>query len=163
MYALSFSVISCPSSRDISFPKIAEQSPKSFMKEHIEKMQQIMSSSNALTEIKKASLKRKKEAYQYVQRVKTRDRKALEVITKRHRTDDPLYKSVADKSLFLSGEIDENIALLCKAIGIENLSTTNASGINEVTSYTNNDSIQKDASPQIVDNLIKKNNKLKIL
>jgi len=134
------------------FPNIAEQSPASFMLNRIEKMRQNLNSSNPFQAVRKAKLQRKKEEHQYKARIKERDRKALEIITKRHLSGDPLYQKVADKSVYLSGEIKDDIALLCEAIGIEDLSKnakkndiyTNSirsiiSGIDEVVPYTYDD------------------------
>ena len=134
------------------FPNIAEKSPSQFMLERIEKMRKNLKASNPVQAIRKAELQRQKEAEQYKERIKERDRKALEVITKRHIDGDPLYESVADKSVFLTGEMKDDIALLCQAIGIENLSAnakendiyTNSirsiiSGIDEVVPYTYDD------------------------
>ena len=127
------------------FPSIAEKSPSTFMKERIEKAR------SALTfqSFKKLKIQRLKEAYLYKERIKERDRKALEIITKRHMDADHLYEAVADKSIYLSGEMKDDIALLCKAVGIkpllqgakENDIYTNSirsliSGIDEVVPYT---------------------------
>lgn len=134
------------------FPNIAEKSPSQFMLERIAKMRKNLRSANPVQAIRKADGKRSKEAEQYKERIKERDRKALEVITKRHIDGDPLYEKVADKSVFLTGEMKDDIALLCQAIGIEDLSAkakendiyTNSirsiiSGIDEVVPYTYDD------------------------
>jgi len=134
------------------FPNIAEKSPSQFMLERIAKMRKNLGSANPVQAIRKAEGKRSKEAEQYKERIKERDRKALEVITKRHIDGDPLYEKVADKSVFLTGEMKDDIALLCQAIGIEDLSAkakendiyTNSirsiiSGIDEVVPYTYDD------------------------
>ncbi|MBQ8870726.1 MAG: zeta toxin family protein [Alphaproteobacteria bacterium] len=103
--------------------------------------------------INKNKILRQKEAYQYKERIKERDRKALEIITKRHFDADSLYQEVADKSVFLSGEMKEDIALLCETIGIKNNLSAEAkqndtytnsirsiiSGIDEVVPYTYDD------------------------
>ena len=134
------------------FPNIADKSPTAFVLERIEKMRKNLKSAHPVEAIRKAENQRLKEAETYKERIKERDRKALEVITKRHIEGDPLYEKVADKSVFLSGEMKDDIALLCKTIGIEDLSKnandndiyTNSirsiiSGIDEVVPYTYDD------------------------
>ena len=133
-------------------PEYAEISPNQFMQERIANMRKALKSPNAAKVLRQASAKRNKEREDYLNRIKERDRKALEVITKRHIDGDPLYQKVADKSVFLSGEMKDDIKALCKAIGIENLSEkakendiyTNSirsiiSGIDEVVPYTYDD------------------------
>ncbi len=134
------------------FGDLAEKSPTAFMLERIEKMRSNLQSANPSKNFRKLSIQRQQEANLYKERIKERDRKALEVMTKRHIDGDPLYQNVADKSVFLSGEMKEDIALLCQAIGIEDLSAkakdndiyTNSirsiiSGIDEVVPYTYDD------------------------
>lgn len=129
--------------------KFAEKSPITFLKERWGKL---ANSSDVLKDLTKTRIQRKKDEYRYVERIKTRDRKALEIITKRHDDADPLYKKVADKTVLVSGEIDRDIELLCKEMDMSKLSVnikendmyTNSirsiiSGINEVVPYTYDD------------------------
>lgn len=130
-------------------PKLADKSPVSFFRERWGK---IIDSPDVLKELTKTRIQRKKDEYRYVERIKTRDRKALEIITNRHVDADPMYKAVADKTVLLSGQLDNDVKLLLKEMGISDISVnveekdmyTNSirsiiSGINEVVPYTYDD------------------------
>lgn len=134
------------------FPDIAEVSPKAHSFERLEKIRKIVHQPDGLRALRKARLQRQKEQYRYLERIKERDRKALAVITKRYIDGDPLYENVADKSVFLSGNLKNDISVVCQTIGIGDLSAnvkesdiyTNSirsiiSGINEVVPYTYDD------------------------
>ena len=132
-----------------SFPDIAETSSKEFMLKRIEKMRQSYNLPNDRAKRAKDKLIREKEKHQYMEMIKLRNKKALEIITKRHIDADDLYNNVADKSVFLSGELKDDIKTLCQEIGIKDLSSnakqndiyTNSirsiiPGISEVVPYT---------------------------
>ncbi len=134
-------------------PSIAEQSPQAYELERIAELKALcMRGKKPLSNVQRAILRHRKMAYQYVRRLEARNAKALEVITKRYNDGHPLYESVADRSVFLSGEMKKDIALLCRTIGIKDLSQnaktndiyTNSirsiiPGIDEVVPYTYDD------------------------
>ena len=102
------------------FPDVAETSSKEFMLKRIEKMRQTYGSPNDRSKRTKDKIIREKERHQYMEMIKLRNKKALEIITKRHMEADNLYNNVADKSVFLSGELKNDIKNLCQIIGIKN-------------------------------------------
>lgn len=148
------SPINTPLKADLKqkFPDIAEMSPTVYVQDRCQKMLHILKSANPLRDLKKAKLQRQKEKYRYLSRIKERNRKALEIISKRYVDSNSLYQEVSDMSIFLSGNLKNDVSLLCQTIGIEDLSInakendtyTNSihsiiSGINEVIPYTYND------------------------
>lgn len=131
-------------------PDIAETSYASFMKERISKMRNRLGSTKSIL---MAKFKRKKEAHRHFLRNTELNLKALEVISKRHKGDHHLYEQAADKTVYLSGDLKEDVALLCATLGIDGSSAnvkendiyTNSirsiiSGIDEVVPYTYDDS-----------------------
>lgn len=130
------------------FPDIATTTPRTFIHQRTEQIRKLLNQPDGLKALRKAKLQRQKEAYRYKERIKERDRKALEIMTKRHIEGNPLYENAADKTVFLSGEIKDDIRTLCNTIGVVDLSAktkvndiyTNSirsiiSGINEVVPY----------------------------
>ena len=105
------------------FPDIATESPMSFVSRRIADTCKSVRSNDlqkafSIQAKKKADFQKKR----HLERIKERNRKALEIITKLYIDRNPLYEQVADASIFITGRIKEDIALLCSVIGIENLS-----------------------------------------
>ena len=116
-----------------NFPEIADTSTKEFMLNRIEKMRANYKQPIDRKKLKKEKILREKEKYQYMNMIKLRNKRALEIITGRHFLADDSYENVSDKSVFLKGELKDDIKSLCQIIGIQDISAK----ANENDTYTN--------------------------
>ena len=107
------------------FPDIATESPMSFVSKRIADVRKYVSKG-----LQKApSIQAKKKAdsrNRYLERIEKRDRKASEIMTKLYIDRNSLYEQVADISVFITGRLKEDIAMLCHVIGTENLLANNS-------------------------------------
>ena len=106
------------------FPNIASKSPKSFIAERCQRLKNLIQGKpQPLEEIHKFNKKLQKESQMYNFRLETRNQEALDIITKRSSRDDKLYKNVADVTVYLTNNLKENVNIICKTLGIDNLSS----------------------------------------
>ena len=101
------------------FPDIAEQSPKSYFEKRRDKYRRFLLDKKYFA---RAVIKMRKERLRYEDRLKERDSKAFEVISKRYFKDNPLYENVADVTVYLTDNLKDNVKLLCSALGVDCLS-----------------------------------------
>lgn len=111
-----------------SDPKYADVSPKKLILSRISKMQKMLKSDNPTKAIKKAELSRQKELYRYEQRIKLRNSKAFEVMSKFDKERDVLYQEVADYVLTRTSDIHHD--------ALEILSTIREAGTDSVLNKT---------------------------